>query len=537
MAAAAAEAAAEAEAVEAEAAEKMGMEAVEEPEAAEAEKMGMEVGTEVGMEVGMEMEVLLKLGETELCQTLASLERFWQSTPFEANPRRLDFQLLCMHRDHRVLLDLVCAQVDEEEQQQGRERRVHWPSLCTNPCAWEVLMHFPEKWRVADLCAMEDDRVAEYLRQRAVRDEDLDFDALSDNANDRVVEFLLARRPDRVNLRRFSENASVLAVEALIEWERRAGSTGAGVIDWRVFSRNACARALEFMARPENLHKIDPVELSGNPNPLALPLLLEHFPHAIDFRRLCRNSSDLAMDTLLGQQQRLDGSMLSLNTHPRAVAFLAANPEMIDYFHLSENASAVELLFDAAHVDKIHWNRFCGNASPEAHARLLSFWAIEEDAEDAEDAETKTEKKEKTEEKEKETKKTKKANPKRVEVVGGCGGGGGGGGGEPKKRGRPIDAEKALLRQMQVKRPRGRPRKASESGNHSKVLVRAEAEPEIGIGIVIESGIGSIEAEAEAETEAETEAGSGAEKAHFCKVPESGLVKPLLGLHRCGQNV
>lgn len=105
---------------------------------------------------------------------------------------------------------------------------------------------------------------------------------------------------------------------------------------------------------------------------------LERHPEHICWDALAGNPHPAAVDLLFRSMSEIDIVEwseffgLSMNTHPRALALLAAHPRAINWRRLSANPSPDALAILAANVRRIEWDRLCRNPNPDAIQILVA---------------------------------------------------------------------------------------------------------------------------------------------------------------------
>jgi hypothetical protein len=141
---------------------------------------------------------------------------------------------------------------------------------------------------------------------------------------------------------------------------------------WPLLSRHSHAIPL-LKKRP---HRIDFKELQKNTHPDAIVLLRKyyepflniplidpsyHLPDHIPFNAIFQNPAamDFINEIALHAPKKMYWSMLCMNPHPEAIRLLEANIDKIEWYFLSSNPSAIDLLYK--YPDKIHYPKFWEN--------------------------------------------------------------------------------------------------------------------------------------------------------------------------------
>lgn len=93
----------------------------------------------------------------------------------------------------------------------------------------------------------------------------------------------------------------------------------------------------------------------------------------LDFAFLSRNSN--ALDLLVYNADKIDNGNFSTNVNPHVIHILTNNPDMIDWYHLSGNPNAIDLINDKLNEDPdstdINWGML--SANPNAFDILYVF--------------------------------------------------------------------------------------------------------------------------------------------------------------------
>ena len=193
-------------------------------------------------------------------------------------------------------------------------------------------------------------------------------------------------------------------------WKLR-DSVDFNYLNWFELSKNPHPAAFEILMKNKNL--VDWRRFCINPSQEAIEYLKEN-PDMIYFEYLCINSNPAIIDLLKGNESKINWSALSsnsgaiellkanqdkinwanlssnssifefknghmellewipiekiksrlLSTNENGLEFLLKNSEIIDYYHLSSNPSAVSFLKENPH--KIVWEGLAFNSNPEA---------------------------------------------------------------------------------------------------------------------------------------------------------------------------
>ena len=113
-------------------------------------------------------------------------------------------------------------------------------------------------------------------------------------------------------------------------------------------------------------HKLDPYDLSANPN--AVPFLETHLDH-IDWYSLSRNPKAVHLVEQHIDKMIWDMHWDGLSTNPNAIYLLEQHPDNIDWYGVSSNPNAGRLI--ERYPEKIDLSELCSNPCPEA-INLLS---------------------------------------------------------------------------------------------------------------------------------------------------------------------
>lgn len=179
---------------------------------------------------------------------------------------------------------------------------IHWPSLCENPEALDLLEANPQN---------------------------ITFSLFSRNTSPRAIAIL------RANFRRIewnilSSNSSEEAVRLLLE--------NVDKINWYNFSQNMCPLAIPLIAR--NLEKCNSYFLSANPH--AIGILREN-PTKIYWPSLCVTASTREQfDFIRENLYKVDWGSICRNRNPRAIEFLMEFPERIQWHYTLGNQDIFE---------------------------------------------------------------------------------------------------------------------------------------------------------------------------------------------------
>jgi hypothetical protein len=190
------------------------------------------------------------------------------------------------------------------------------------------------------------------------------FDYLSLNTNDKVVDFLI-QNPDKISWSRFSANSNDKAVEFLIKhhFDR---------ICWSQFSENSNDKAVEFLIK-HHFDKIHWYNFSGNPNDKAVEFLIKHHFDKIHWNNFSANSNDKAVEFLICNNFTIFPSAL-YNVPQLAVLYLDNNllTELpmeigrINLFVLSVACNPISILPPSYYIaDRV--NRIQMTFSPGSH--------------------------------------------------------------------------------------------------------------------------------------------------------------------------
>lgn len=116
----------------------------------------------------------------------------------------------------------------------------------------------------------------------------------------------------------------------------------------------------------ENFNKIKKIKwismLSQNTHPKAIELLSKHI-NIIDWYYLSSNPS--AMPLLLQHPDKINWRGLSLNPHPSAVHLLFENTDKIDWYNFNKNPHPTIIAYLKEHPDQIVWATLCSNPGAE----------------------------------------------------------------------------------------------------------------------------------------------------------------------------
>ena len=151
-------------------------------------------------------------------------------------------------------------------------------------------------------------------------------------------------------------------------------------IDWDALSLNPYA--IDFLSLPENKKYIRYANLSRNPNPKAMELLipeiLKHDETSLSSRinwiALSENPNAIDFLSLPDNKKYIKYQALSANTNPKAIALLreeiSINPDNIDWNKLSSNPNPEAIVLLRENYHNINWNKLSGNPIKEAVALL-----------------------------------------------------------------------------------------------------------------------------------------------------------------------
>jgi hypothetical protein len=179
----------------------------------------------------------------------------------------------------------------------------------------------------------------------------INWKSLSENPADWALDLLEANR-DMIYWYGLCRNTNKRAIKLLLE----EGIEKLDYDDWEMLSTNSSALEI-FRAHPQ---RVNATYLMWNP--AANVIVKEmHIPLAHDV--LVLNHADWAVDILLSPDVLptiQDKSGLSSNTNPRIVAFLIANPTLINWDNFSGNVEAIEHL--RANPEKLTPTVYCNPA-------------------------------------------------------------------------------------------------------------------------------------------------------------------------------
>jgi hypothetical protein len=104
------------------------------------------------------------------------------------------------------------------------------------------------------------------------------------------------------------------------------------------------------------------INLSSNSSSMAIYLLKQNMKK-IDWFSILRNSNaiDIILEHLDEYEKKNNIDLLSSNTHPKAIEWLANHPNRICWYNLSANPSAMPLLLK--YPEKIRWDGLSRNPS------------------------------------------------------------------------------------------------------------------------------------------------------------------------------
>lgn len=234
-------------------------------------------------------------------------------------PVCIDWRLISNNTNHYAL-ELLKENID----------KVHWYILSANPCreAVEILKQYPEK---------------------------IDWEFLSCNWCTEAVELLL-ENPDKICLSQLCRNKSARAMYFL-ENQIAAGTVALNDINWQSLSSNLSNEAMRLVS--QNIDKLDSW-YSISQNPFAIELLIQHVDK-IDWQGLSSNPHPRALQLLMNHSEKIHYDGLSCNTNTLAIQWLEKkeNIDKINWYHLSSNPSAIDLL--VKHKDKIDYSALVFN--------------------------------------------------------------------------------------------------------------------------------------------------------------------------------
>lgn len=124
-------------------------------------------------------------------------------------------------------------------------------------------------------------------------------------------------------------------------------------------------------------HKLIFANLCANPAHEATTYVLS-FPDKISWMHLCKNTNDLALYHIKSNVHLLQGAVgwasLSGNSNPMAVDLLINHfPHKINWTYFSANEADEAVAYALTYPDKIVWHSFCSNSNPMAVQHVLSF--------------------------------------------------------------------------------------------------------------------------------------------------------------------
>jgi hypothetical protein len=137
---------------------------------------------------------------------------------------------------------------------------------------------------------------------------------------------------------------------------------------WDFLSGNPSYAVIQYLKKhPE---KINWNMLSQNTNPDAIAILEQNLDH-INWSNLERNPAPAAIALMKKQPQHNEKHYwfnLARNCTPEAIDIQAANLDKIDWWILSQNHAAADLLL--SNIDKLVWSNLCYNTNPKIIALL-----------------------------------------------------------------------------------------------------------------------------------------------------------------------
>ena len=244
------------------------------------------------------------------------------------------------------------------------------------------------RWLTADSAAFtrESAEAVVYAEQMALPDRDggrlhwmYSFERLSLNPSPEAIE-LLRRHPERINWTLLVQNPHPEAIAWVRAAPEKAGWDWAGLNPNPEMVPMMLAR-VEELVRDNTMrdfgygYMVQGLSLCQSAEAVAF---LERHPEHICWDALAGNPHPAAVELLF--RSRTESEIvawserfgLSMNTHPRALALLAANPGAINWSRLSANPAPEELAILAANVRCIEWRLLCRNPNPAAMRLVLA---------------------------------------------------------------------------------------------------------------------------------------------------------------------
>lgn len=215
----------------------------------------------------------------------------------------------------------------------------------------------------------------------------INWDYLCQNPNPEAIQ-LIEQRPDKINWTNLSANPNAIHIleanHRRINWDALSTNPAAmnlleanpARIDWDNLSTNPSAIDMLY----DNFDEISWFDLHANPNSLEM---FEEYPCQIDVE-LASQYSHLT-PILEANQARIDWSLISKNTNPRAIRLIEANMDYmwnnpqdrarsICWLALSANPSAIRILED--NLYHVKWHQLATNPSAihilQAHQMLVN---------------------------------------------------------------------------------------------------------------------------------------------------------------------
>ena len=218
-------------------------------------------------------------------------------------------------------------------------------------------------WQLTDLYGSE----TTYIKQ-LINDELFTSNLTNNRINYQNEISELISTPDRIHWSQLSANPSALAIRLL--------SKNPDKIDWRkLISDNTSPRVWELMENypehmeayadskygKENFYLFLKNYVSRRPENKAIEYLLNDLPDDINYKNLCCNPCERAMDLIIDNPPKIHWDVLSRNPNERAIDLLIANPTKISYKNLQSNPNerALDLLITKR--VKINWVSLSAN--------------------------------------------------------------------------------------------------------------------------------------------------------------------------------
>ena len=181
---------------------------------------------------------------------------------------------------------------------------------------------------------------------------------LAYNSNDAIIDYILNMTKHEIDttfLFGLSHNKNPRVIKFLI--------ANPELIMWDNFCQHTSDLAVDFML--QNKDRLNGLSMSSNSNDKIVRYLLDN-KHLIDFKLLSINSSNVAVDYLLANPAKIDYEVFSMNANDKAVRHLIQDPRLIEWIDFIRNPNDIAVDYTISNPDRIEWREFLRNKNPKA---------------------------------------------------------------------------------------------------------------------------------------------------------------------------